>query len=216
MKKLVLTFALFSTFLSLKADVVFQSFVVGDDFGIGNFLEWVTVEEIDNDIFKIEKSTDGGDFVEIGEVKGIGNSADEQKYTFLDLNARKGRSLYRIRQVDVGGDQSFSHTVVVNKESENKFMVARIINPLNSSSVELQIDAIEDVELKYSIRDMKGDVLQEETMFANAGLSNIVFDLKAYADGPYKLALVAGDEEEMITIRKSSNDSAKPPVASKN
>lgn len=202
---------------SLKADCTFQSFAVGEEFTIGNMLEWSTSAEYDNEQFIVEKSTTGEDFESIGEVEGKGNSEEENSYRFMDLDARKGVTFYRIKQVDFSGDFSYSKTVIVNKSTDNDFMVSSINNPLNSEQVELTIDFIKDLELTYSIKDMKGDILQEDMMVAVAGLQNVNFDLSSYPNGSYKLFLQAGDEVETITIRKTiSAEDSKLPVAKKN
>lgn len=217
MRKITLTLITPLLFLvSLKADCTFQSFVVGEEFTIGNMLMWTTSAEIDNKQFVIEKSTDGGKYDMIGELEGSGNSDEETSYRFMDLDARKGVSFYRIKQIDFDGDFSYSQTVVVNKSTANDFMVATINNPLNSENVDLTIDFIKDMELTYAIKDMKGDVLQEDTMAVVAGLQNVNFDLSSYPNGSYKLVLESGDEVETITIRKTmSAEDSKIPVANK-
>ncbi len=202
--------------ITLKADCTFESFVIGEEFTIGNMLVWTTSSEVDNKQFIIEKSIDGMEYDIIGEVNANGNSEDENTYRYMDLDARKGTSYYRIKQIDFDGDFSYSQTAFVNKSTDNDFMIASINNPLNSESVNITIDFIKDMELTYSIKDMKGDVLQEDIMNATAGLQNVDFDLTSYPNGSYKLFLQSGDEIETITIKKlMSAEDSKVPVANK-
>lgn len=217
MRNFILTLSTSLIFLSaLKAECTFQSFAVGEEFTIGNMLLWTTTEEIDNKMFIIEKSTTGDDFEAIGEVKGSGTSEEEMTYRFMDLDARKGISYYRIKQVDFDSDFNYSQTVVVNKESANDFVVSSINSLLDSEQVELTIDFVKPMELIYSIKDMKGDLLQEDMIYAEGGLQNINFDLSGYPNGSYRLFLESGEEVETITIRKTkSEEDSKVPVANK-
>lgn len=202
---------------SLKAECTFNSFVVGQEFTIGNMLKWETLEEIDNKEFIIEKSADGSEFATIGTVEGAGSSDEENFYRFMDLDARKGVSYYRLKQVDFDGEYNYSAIVVVNKSTDNNFMVASINNPLNSEYVNLTVDFIEGMELTYSIKDVTGDVLETNTMAVAAGLQNVDFDLSSYPNGTYKLTLESGEEVETIAIRKTmSQEDSKLPVARKN
>ncbi len=216
MKNLTFTFITLLFFITAKADCTFESFAVGEEFSIGNMLEWKTSQEIDNQQFTIERSLDGLEYESIGEVEASGTSNEENTYRFLDLDARKGRAYYRVKQIDFDGDYSFSHIVTVDKSTNNNFMISAIENDLNSEIVELTIDAVEEVELTYSIKDMKGDVLEENVKMASVGLNNLSFDLTAYPNGAYRLFLEGDDEVEMITIKKTmSSEESKLPVANK-
>lgn len=218
MRKATLTFVTSLVIMfSLKAECTFNSFVVGQEFAIGNMLEWNTSEEIDNKEFIVEKSTDGSEFATIGNVEGAGSSSEDNSYRFMDLDARKGVSYYRLKQVDFDGEYNYSQIVVVNKSTDNDFMIASINNPLNSEYVNITVDFIKGMELTYSIKDMKGDVLETNTMAVVEGLQNVDFDLSSYPNGTYKLTLESGEEVETIAIRKRmSQEDTKLPVARKN
>ncbi|MGB1216380.1 MAG: hypothetical protein ACPG5P_00805, partial [Saprospiraceae bacterium] len=143
--------AVFAT-LSLQAECIFQSFVIGQEFSIGNMLEWETTEEFGNKLFVVERSLDGGEmFDEIGQVETQGDSDDAQLYTFMDLDARKGRSMYRIKQIDLDEEFGYSSIVVVNKSSDNEFRVAAIKGALDGDNIELSVDALQELELTYSV-----------------------------------------------------------------
>ncbi len=88
-------------FLSFTAHVKNKTEVV---------LDWATATEINNDKFIIERSQDGSRFEKIGEVVAIGNSETTHHYSFLDKNPYKGKSYYRIMQVDK--DLSFDYSEI--------------------------------------------------------------------------------------------------------
>ena len=76
-------------------------------------LRWVTISEINNDFFTIERSNDGRMFYEIGIVQGVGNSNIQNNYLLEDNNPLSGLSYYRLKQTDYDGQYSYSKIIVV-------------------------------------------------------------------------------------------------------
>ncbi|PZR27567.1 MAG: hypothetical protein DI535_10100 [Citrobacter freundii] len=101
----------FSNFFIMKSDVVLpvtlQSFTVK---AVDNtaLLQWVTVSELNNDHFDIERSADGRTFTKIGRVQGNGTTSIRQNYQFTDLNPLTGNNYYRLAQVDIDGHKTYS------------------------------------------------------------------------------------------------------------
>lgn len=81
--------------------------------GEGNVLEWITASEINTDMFIIEKSLDGIHFEEIGSVTAVGNSFDENKYLFIDVN-KESINYYRLRVLDFDGTYEYSQILVIS------------------------------------------------------------------------------------------------------
>ncbi|MFM7672569.1 MAG: hypothetical protein ACKO6Q_08275 [Bacteroidota bacterium] len=76
-------------------------------------LEWTTYTETENSGFAVERKyqTDGSDFRTIGFVPSRatqGNSSSELTYQFDDPNPVEGTVLYRLKQIDLSGKQSYS------------------------------------------------------------------------------------------------------------
>ena len=76
-------------------------------------LSFSTATEINNDYFAIERSNNGSDFTEIGQVKGAGSTRIPQQYTFTDHQPLPGKNYYRLRQVDFDGRSAYSAVVSV-------------------------------------------------------------------------------------------------------
>ena len=51
-----------------------------------NLLEWSTASEYNSDYFKIEKSVDGENWLNMSTITASGNSTQEIKYSIIDLN----------------------------------------------------------------------------------------------------------------------------------
>ena len=77
----------------------------------GVLLKWQTGHELANDHFEIEKSKDGKSFTSINLTKGNLNSNSIQQYEYLDQYPFSGKNYYRLKQVDVNDDYSYSTIV---------------------------------------------------------------------------------------------------------
>ncbi|SEP63146.1 T9SS type A sorting domain-containing protein [Neolewinella agarilytica] len=89
-----------------------KSFVATPD-GKTVRLDWVTVEEINNEKFLVERSADARNWASIGEIMADSGSG-ENTYTLLDESPLPGSNYYRIRQVDFNGTFSFSEVLLVD------------------------------------------------------------------------------------------------------
>ena len=70
-------------------------------------LNWATAEEKDASHFEVQRMTDTG-YRSIGRVKAVGNSQTPSTYRFVDASAPENATIYRIKQVDLNGDYSYS------------------------------------------------------------------------------------------------------------
>lgn len=101
--------------------VIFDAFE-GKSTEFGNVLSWSTLNELNSSYFEIEQSLDGKQFDAIDQVEASGTSNTETSYSYLDVNPQKALIYYRLKQVDVDGNFSFSKVIEVNsgKYSENQ------------------------------------------------------------------------------------------------
>lgn len=94
----------------------------------GDYLLWTTATEQNNDYFIVEKSDDGINFYEIGEVSGAGNSSIAQSYEFYDET--EGTAYYRITQVDYDGTrETFKVISYTGKSVSSEVNVSVYPNP---------------------------------------------------------------------------------------
>lgn len=88
----------------------------------GIVLKWSTASEINNDFFTVEHSANGIDFVEIGKVKGGGNSNKQIDYEFTDKRANNQTTYYRLKQNNA--DNSYKYSTVISVENCTKIREA--------------------------------------------------------------------------------------------
>lgn len=76
-------------------------------------ISWQTESELNSDYFSIEKSLDGIRFYEIGTIKGAGFSNTNISYLFTDDAPAQDINYYRLKMVDLNGDEKRSDMVSV-------------------------------------------------------------------------------------------------------
>ena len=69
-------------------------------------LSWTTAQEINNNYFEIERSSDTKSWESIVQKSAAENSKIAQNYAVTDFSARKGANYYRLTQVDKDGTRS--------------------------------------------------------------------------------------------------------------
>lgn len=74
----------------------------------GVLLNWQTENEVNTSHFIVERSSNGTQFLEIGNVTAA-NSPGTHNYSLNDLQPIKGVNFYRLKQVDKDGQHKYSH-----------------------------------------------------------------------------------------------------------
>lgn len=69
----------------------------------GVSLQWASSEEVDNDFYLIEHSTDGNTFTELARISGQTNSSAEVAYEYVHEKPAAGAHFYRLGQQDFDG-----------------------------------------------------------------------------------------------------------------
>ncbi len=83
-------------------------------------LTWQTASEQNNSHFSIEKSTNGSNFLEIGQEEGQGTTLETTEYQFTDFAPSTGACYYRLRQIDFDGNFTFSNIASVDFKGKEK------------------------------------------------------------------------------------------------
>jgi len=102
--------------------VRFISFT-GKTLPIGNQLNWMVADEVNNKGFEIERSTSAGDFRTIGFVASQTDiSIRTNSYHYTDVTAAAQGNFYRLKQIDVNGGYAYSNIIFL-KDVDSKIVV---------------------------------------------------------------------------------------------
>jgi hypothetical protein len=138
-----------------------------------NLLSWTTASEVNNHSFIIGKSTDGKNYIKIGEEEGSGNSSSKIDYEFIDKKINHPIIYYRLTQVDFDGSSKTIGNIFITRELDN------IIAYPNPASDKLTFTFNTSLKGIYNLEfvDVQGRVVSESLILENTNSANsIIFN----------------------------------------
>ncbi|MEO9869254.1 T9SS type A sorting domain-containing protein [Ekhidna sp.] len=161
-------------------------------------IAWATASEINNDYFVLERSEDGENFYEIGQISGNGNTNKVIDYQYIDKFVYASVEYYRLKQVDFDGAFEFFEITRVNtsvqKESIEIKSYPTVIKDgtLNiSSSQPFQIQEI----AFYSLSGGTAGSLREDTKQENP--LNYLVNVNNLTKGIYLLKVITSEGDQL-------------------
>jgi hypothetical protein len=178
------------TFMVQFLPVEYVSFDVKLD-DTGALLNWVTASESDNEMFVVERSSDGKNFDAIGKVTGAGTTQEMQNYQFKDETVkdavRSPVAYYRLKQMDFDGSYTYSKTISLFLSKKDRYRIER----LRMSGDALLFDLLSELEGKavLSIYGINGNLMYSSKFNFNRGTEQITEELGDLPAGLYYLSL---------------------------
>jgi len=154
----------------------------------GNLLQWNTASETNNNYFSVERSADGKNFKAIGQVKGAGNSTQENSYSFLDVWAPEGINYYRLKQTDFDNNSTNSHIIALRSNKKDELFLI-YPNPASGSFI-VSVKEFSSEGYSISISNSVGQVVFSKD-------DNTTEQLKLspdLSDGVYTISLLINEE----------------------
>ena len=152
-------------------------------------LNWQTLTETNSNVFEIERSKDGKNFVRIGSVF-TKKTSGMNDYSFID-NAPDFLNHYRLKQIDNDGKFSYSKILFVKMPSANPLKV--LLNPAKNY-IEINI-AVEDSKLKELVLY---DLYGKKMSSCKAHQGNQKMNVQTLANGKYLLYLQTNTGETYL------------------
>ncbi len=157
-------------------------------------IEWSTYTEVNNDKFEIQRSWNNLDFQMIGEVEGNLNSNDINYYEFEDKLSIGGLYYYRIKQIDLDGQFSYSDLAKINFGNNSSTLIYP--NPANDF---ISIPSLNQGHLR--IFNTVGEIVKEIDIMSDLIKDdNIKIDISSLDIGLY--FLISGDGVEKSSFTK--------------
>lgn len=158
------TSAGFSSFTPLP--VKFESFTVTRN-NSDVLIQWSTSQEINADMYQIERSLDGSNWNTIAYVSAVGNSSAASNYSFTDRNLSAKIAYYRIKEADIEGNTSFTAVKWIKMETASATSDIRIAASQNK--VILQFPRQVRGSLMVRFVSLNGQVMDQQAISNAAG-----------------------------------------------
>ncbi len=153
-------------------------------------IEWITTSELNCKFFNIQRSNDGSVFETIGTLnsKGIdGNSSENLTYFFSDDKPFIGHNYYRLEQVDLDGNLSYSDVMDIVWSSDQS-VVSIYPNP-TKNVLHIDVTSNKISKTKVQVVDMNGRIIKSQTNNTHKGSNYLTLDLTDVAIGVYGLEI---------------------------
>ncbi|HSH65115.1 MAG TPA: T9SS type A sorting domain-containing protein, partial [Bacteroidia bacterium] len=163
-------------------------------------LDWITMSELNNDYFTVEKSTDGNSFTEIARITGAGNSKLETNYHTVDSKPVKGLNYYRLKQTDFDGEFAYSTIITVNLGSNAELSINAYPNPAIYKDIYVNVNGTEGEQVKIALKDVFGKEYYGETIVLDGATKQLIIN-KEERMPPGIYFIVATSNSQMYTYR---------------
>lgn len=162
-------------------------------------LDWATAMEKNNEVFDVQRSMDGKRFESIGFVKGVGNSNDVQRYSFLDKTPEPGTNYYRLKQVDSNGRSEYHRVIAVNVKGggDNGIQMTVAPNPVSNGefSIQLNMNDVGNQPSELQVFDMNGRIIYRQRVAEGAKHLDFNTQSLGLKPGMYIITISAGDKK---------------------
>ncbi|MBT1702302.1 T9SS type A sorting domain-containing protein [Chryseosolibacter indicus] len=156
-------------------------------------LHWITLQEINNATFFIERSENGKTFEPIGTVDGAGNSKELRHYNHTDTNPLLGISYYRLKQTDFDGNYTYSKVVKVFYEGDGSLLTVYPNPSYNVTDIRIKASDKKTNYTKLVITSTTGKVyysgyvdfsteIQLKDLKLNYGLSSGTYIISVFSE----------------------------------
>ncbi len=164
-----------------------------------NYLYWETASEVNLKKYGVERSTDGINFIEIGQVNPNNTPS---KYSFEDRNATTGIvNYYRICTYEFDGKKSYTFIYPLSTGNDELLNVSQIFpNPTNSSFV-FAFDSKQKGTAIMNIRDLFGKIVKSISYDVSVGITEQKIDVDDLSSGIYFVE-ITNSFNEIITKQK--------------
>jgi hypothetical protein len=156
-------------------------------------VKWGTATEQNNSYFEVQRSADGRSFSKIlGRVNGKGNSSSITDYSFTDDAPGGGWNYYRVKQVDIDGQSSFTNIARVNFADKYSSVVT-FPNPVKST-LNIEYYTENAGQVKWIVIDGKGAVVKQAAFAVQSGSNLQQLNVGSLPAGSYLLRTISNNE----------------------
>lgn len=164
------------------------------------FLNWATASEKNNVRFIIERSRDGQSFIEAGKVEAAGNSSVLINYAFIDHNPYTGVNYYRLKQVDLNEDFTYSKNyIALDFGFPDEAVVSIYPNPVKES-FSVKPEKAHPQPLQLIIYNLRGEKVSES--YVDNGLGPVNQYVGFLSAGTYILEVRAVQTNKIVGTAK--------------
>lgn len=141
-------------------------------------LKWTTEQEVNTDLYNLERSANGVEYTQIGSVAGSMLSTDAKDYSFSDRSPLQGNNYYRLSRVVKSGKRTELGVRSINFLATYSVKISAHTNPSPSAKVQLVIQNSRRQMLDLNIVDLLGASVYHKQWTVDAGTQTLTLKLR--------------------------------------
>ena len=174
--------------------VTFQSFYIARE-GSNVQLNWSTTNELNNNLYTVEKSTNARTWSQLATIQGAGSSTSLNSYTYTDKYVQDAVVYYRIRQVDMNGSAYYSAIRFMNSNGIEK--TTNIYTP-SKQTIVIDFNSAVKTNVTVQVLNMGGQVLVRQ----HYGQASYQLTLNMVGAGSGVYAVKVSDDTGWSEVKK--------------
>ena len=184
-----------TTVCSSTTPVMWKSFTANLQGKNKTILQWQTAQEMNSKYFNIQRSVNGIDFVNIGNVNGSGTTQTNHSYQFTDESTPNGIVYYRLQQLDLDGRIMYGNISIVNNSSKS----FQIINNNFLHTIYFDFNKSESRNVTFKLFSTNGQLIKS---VSSPSIHNQSISTSGLTNGVYVLQIITseGSYSEKILI----------------
>lgn len=166
--------------------------------GNGTLISWTTEQELNSSHFEVQRSISGTDWTRVGSVAAAGNSNTRKNYQLMV--PQTGKAMFRINQVDIGGQSMISPVSAANCE-EGGTASSSFIYPVPAKDViNVRVNADKSGVAQLTVMDATGRKVRGKAAGLISGMNTISINVSGLAGGTYSV-LIAEESGKTEVIK---------------
>ena len=155
-------------------------------------VEWCTASEKDNSYFTIEQSTDGINFVSVGQVFGSGTTSNKHCYKYI-THSVSDITYFRLTTTDANGNKSVSHKISTSSCNDKDGTI--LIANGGTNQIGVILNSLNDQNLELQVHNALGQLVDIHEISAVKGYNNIIVDLNNVSNAIYYVSIYNGNKK---------------------
>lgn len=166
-------------------------------------LDWSISVNSDPDHFDLERSIDGTNFAKINTVRGTAgqNNGTSVSYSFTDATPLPGKSLYRLKMIDLSGAVTYSNSALIDIAAGNKNEIKVFPTVVTSNTISVNTSYSLNNATVY-LTDLTGKPLSNQKYGKLAAGQTINFSLAATQNTRGMYLIHITDNDQSVSTQK--------------
>ncbi len=156
-------------------------------------VDWNVANELNTEIYEVEKSLDGRQFSKVGSVSKLPSNT-AANYLWIDNNATSSNIYYRIKGLDVRGSSKYSAIVKVQSIA-GKARIVAYPNPIQGKVLNLQFSQQPQSNFVIQMYNAAGQEIFNKVISHTGGSATYTLSLgEGMRKGAYDLKISNGEQ----------------------